>query len=250
MAKPQKKKRYTRYAMGKHCLLELLRHNPECIVRIITCREPSHTDPIFEKAFDLDLRIQEEDKATLSDRVGSESHQGYVAKLRERPNDDMQEVLEDSFDKPRSLILALDSIADPQNLGAILRAAECFGVEAVLWSTNRCVDLTPVVARASVGASELVKCVRVSNLAESLRHMQKNGYKVVVADANEDAASLTEFTFPERTVLVMGSEAKGVQPLILKRTDERVFIPMAGKISSLNVSQATACLLANWSLAK
>ena len=133
----------------------------------------------------------------------------------------------------------LDSIFDPQNVGAILRAAECFGADAIITSKNRGCPMTPTVSKASAGASAFVPHVEVSNLADSAQRLQNEGFTLVVADMDGDENAV----WPDKLLLVMGSEGTGVQPLLKKRADLIVRIPMYGKIASLNVAQACAVLL-------
>ena len=221
--------------MGRNCLREVCKHFPERIIRIYTYKK--------EEAFIQGMPVSFVSKQKLHDLVDSESHQGFVAEVEERSNTNLKDFLKE--DRERSVVLVLDSIFDPQNLGALLRAAECFGVDGVIWSKNRGVDVTPVVSKSSVGASELVNIMKVSNLVESIKKLKDAGYWVVTAEVDPEALSLYSFDFPEKTVLVIGSEGKGIQPLISKHSDFKVYIPMSGKIDSLNVSQATAVFLAN-----
>jgi len=124
-----------------------------------------------------------------------------------------------------------------------LRAAECFGVDAVLWSKNRGAPIGPVVSKVSVGASEIVRLCPVSNLHRALESLKEAGAWLSGAIIAPDAASLDRFEFPEKSVVVMGAEGEGIHQLIEKSLDFRVFIPMSGRIDSLNVSQATAVML-------
>lgn len=223
--------------MGKNCIMELLKHSPKRIVRVYTHKEDGLVDDLREKA----IEIVECTKDDLTEMVQSESHQSYVAAVYEKPSDDLPAFLKKAEEK--SLVLMLDSISDPQNLGALLRAAECFAVDAVVWSKNRGVDLTPTVSKTSVGASELVPILKVANLAEAARRFQKEGYHVVTAELDDEAVSLNDFDFPERTLLIVGSEGKGIQQLLSTIADTKIMIPMKGRIQSLNVSQATTALL-------
>jgi 23S rRNA (guanosine2251-2'-O)-methyltransferase len=131
-------------------------------------------------------------------------------------------------------------------MGAILRLAECFQVDAVMSSKNRGVDITPTVSKASSGASELVPIVMVSNLADSILRLKDEGYEVVIADANPKASSLLTFEFPKKCAFILGSEGEGFRKRIHDLADYSIYIPMQGKISSLNVSQAAAICLFTW----
>lgn len=203
------------WIMGKRCVAEVEKREPHRIIEIL--RTPKVRAEKLEKL------------------VGSSSHQGVIARVKKKPALGIDDLA------GASRLLALDSIEDPQNVGAIFRAAECFGVDGLLWSKNRGAPMTPVVSKVSVGASEVVPYAIVSNLAESLRQLKDRGFWVVVADMGGE--NYQTLDLPEKTVLVMGSEHKGVRPLIAKLADLTVSIPLAGEIDSLNVSQAAAVLL-------
>ena len=212
--------------LGKRALSEVFRLQPERIIEVLTAGDPLE----FQQ---MGMKARRVNKNLLTEMAGTEHHQGVVAQVTRRPSLPLSAF----FDK--SLLLALDGVLDPQNMGAILRTAEGFGVEGVLWSKNRCCGITPAVSKASAGASEVINFSEVSNLAEALRTLKGEGFSVAVADMDGDA----EVTFPDKLILVMGSEEKGVQPLIRKMADWIVGISMHGQISSLNVSVATAVFL-------
>ncbi|MEC7838659.1 MAG: 23S rRNA (guanosine(2251)-2'-O)-methyltransferase RlmB [Chlamydiota bacterium] len=232
-----------RYIMGVNCVDELIKSAPERIKKIYTTNLDSTLEAKLEGTH-ISTKITS--KHELTQMVNSDSHQSIVALVKEKNRIDLKQYLEKSFDLDTDLILILDSINDPQNLGTLLRAAECFGAGAVMWSKNRGVDLTPVVSKTSVGASELMTILRVSNLVDAVKKCQKEGYEVVTAEVGKDAKPLHAFTFPRKTVLIMGSEGAGVRPLLSKQADHRLFVPMAGAIDSLNVSQATSVFLYQW----
>ncbi len=144
-------------------------------------------------------------------------------------------------------VLALDQVSDPQNLGTMLRNAAFFGVEAVLLMKNRSVDLTPTAARVAVGGAELVKIVRVTNLARSLGILKDAGYWVYGLDERGEK-TLAETEFPEKTVLVVGAEGEGLRQRTKKLCDALVRIP-GGRpgLESLNAGVATAVALAELS---
>lgn len=240
----KKKPSSTQYVMGKNTIQSLLETEPKRIIALYTCKDES--DPLLQKAFVQQITIKRVTKKELFQIVQSESHQSYVAQVRRKEPIELRDFLERQEDKERSLLLALDSIYDPQNLGTLLRAAACFGVDGVFWSKNRGTDITPVVTKASVGASEMISTMQVSNLAESIKLCQKNGYTAITAEINPNAESVFSFSFPEKTLLIMGSEGEGVQPLVSKIADKHLYIPITSIIDSLNVSQATSILLYEW----
>ncbi|MFQ5729823.1 MAG: 23S rRNA (guanosine(2251)-2'-O)-methyltransferase RlmB, partial [Waddliaceae bacterium] len=228
--------------MGKNCLREVLRSDPKRLVEVYTCQKPN-ADSLYAELLKKNIPIRETPKKRLSQLVQSDSHQSYVAAVKEKKHLSLKGFFEQSAEMERSLAVMLDSIYDPQNLGSILRAAECFGVDLVVYSKNRGTDITPVVSKAGSGATEYVRTVKVSNLAETLKLFQENDYWVVCADAGEGSQSLYDFPFPNKTLLVLGSEGEGVQRILLRKSDFHINVPMFGNIDSLNVSQATAVFL-------
>jgi 23S rRNA (guanosine2251-2'-O)-methyltransferase len=218
--------------MGAHAIDELLRHAPEKILHIYAAKKGDYQKvPVTILSFDQ-----------LTKMVGSDSHQGVIAHIRPRKYFDVKEFLEGIGEE--CFILMLDQIFDPQNLGALIRVAECFGASAVLFSKNRGANLTAVAAKTSCGASELLPLIRVSNLATAAEQFQEAGFEVVVSVLNEKAESAFSFRFAPKTVLIMGSEGEGIQPLLQKKADRAIYLPMKGKIQSLNVAQAASALLA------
>ena len=226
--------------MGTHALEELLRYAPEKILKIYTVANKK--SPLLEKAKEKHIPIHFVSENLLTKMVGSESHQLLVAHIKGRTFLDVKEFLKSAGE--HSLVLMLDQIFDPQNFGALIRSAECFGAAAVAWSKNRGSDLTPVAAKASSGASELMPLIRVSNLANAIDLFKEEGFEVVAALLDATSESAYTFAFAPRTVLIVGSEGEGIQPLLRKKADRSIYLPMAGKISSLNVAQATSALLA------
>lgn len=233
--------------MGVNALQEALRHFPERLLFIYTLKTSSKTQSrksnLLTQLSALKLPTKQLSKAQLDDLCNSTSHQGFVAELKPKPSVHIKDFL--NQDKTSSLVLALDSINDPQNLGAILRASECFGVDLVVWSKNRGAQLSPVVRKVSSGASELTPTCLVSNLSSSLDLFIQNGYEVVTAEISKEAQTLYEYSFSDKTVLVLGSEGEGVRPIISKKADAQVYIPMQGQVDSLNVSQATSVFLSH-----
>lgn len=232
-----------RIIMGKHTVEEVFRTHPERLLKVYSYKKE---DPFFRELENAGIKTVLVPKPKLASLVQSESHQGFVAEVRERTFLTPKEFLATAPEK--SVVVLCDSINDPQNFGTILRACECFGVDALIFSKNRNVALTPVVSKASVGGSELVPLIEVSNLADTLKKFQDAGYFAVAAERSQE--SLYTFEFPQQTLLILGAEGKGIQPLLSKKADFRVEIPMEGRIDSLNVSQAAAVFLSFYNLGK
>lgn len=228
--------------IGKRSIHELLKHKPEKIKALWITRQ-GQEDPLVKEAQLLNIPLVIKGRDELTQAADSDSHQGFLAETLSRAYSSLDEIISRARRQESCLILVLDSITDPHNLGALLRAAECFGVDAVLWSKNRGASVTPVVTKTSVGATELLPIILVSNLAESIRKLQKEGFWVSTTELCEGATSLEEASFPLFHAIIMGSEGEGVQPLLSKMADQKIYIPMIGKIGSLNVSQAAAVVL-------
>lgn len=226
------------FIMGVHPVEELLRYAPRRILHLYTAGRSS----LREKCEKLKIPVTEVSVQKLTQMVHSDSHQSVVAQIQERHYYDVKEFLKNKPDAP--LVLMLDQIFDPQNFGALIRSGECLGASAILWSKNRGSDLTPVAAKASCGASELMPLIRVSNLAMALDLFKEHGFEVVAALLDSEAESAYTFTFAPQTLLIVGSEGEGIQPLLQKKADRAIYLPMQGKVSSLNVAQATTALLA------
>ncbi len=231
--------------VGKHALEELLAHNPGVIQKVYAL-EGEHLGrhkSIIQKIENFDLPIEYVSSDALNKLSGTDSHQSFVAIRSDRQSVNLKRWLEANNENSRLLVVALDSILDPHNTGAIFRASECFGVDLMLWSKNRSSGITPVVTAVSVGATELVPYSEVSNLAQAIGELREAGFQVVVADEGEGSIDLNQFEPGMRTLLVLGSEEHGVQDLIRREAEFKVKIPMKGKIASLNVSQAAAVIL-------
>lgn len=231
--------------MGIHTLQLLLDHAPERLVQVFAEKgfKDGRKSQLIETCRKQNIAVSLLPFDALTDMVASESHQSFVAQVRPKDPVSLKEFLKNSEDKETSLVLMLDQIFDPQNFGAILRSAECFGVEAVVFSKNRGADLTPVVAKTSCGASETVPLIAVSNLADAVLQFQETGFEAVATLLDAGAKSLYETRFPDKTLLILGSEGEGIQALIQKRADRKIYLPMQGKVDSLNVAQACSVLL-------
>jgi len=231
----------TDFLMGKNTILEILKHKKEIIIEIYTAK--AKTDPMI---LDLMKKVSMKfvSKKTLDNLANSTSHQNILAKIKSRNYFSPKDFIKKNEDKSKSLVLMLDSIFDPQNLGAIIRTSECFSADGIIFSKNRGTDITPVVSKAAMGGTELVNLIKVSNLANALDIFYDAGYSIVAATLEKDSKNLYEIqNFPNKTLLIMGSEGAGIQKLLLKKADYKIFIPMKGKLESLNVSAASAIIL-------
>jgi len=165
-------------------------------------------------------------------------HQGVAAELQPRRDWPLKELLATY----PTLLVALDSIMDPQNLGAILRSAEVFGAEGAIIPEHRSAPLSPAAVKASSGASELLRISGVSGLPSAITEVKRSGIWCVALDPRGEMQAW-DFDFTQRVCLVVGSEGEGVHRLVKERCDARVRLPVKGHIASLNASAAGAALL-------
>jgi 23S rRNA (guanosine2251-2'-O)-methyltransferase len=202
------------------------RHNPRLQRVIDACRENG-------------VRVRSESKDELTRLAKTAGHQGIVAIVRGR---EFLE-LEDLFDGPEPrLLLALDGIEDPQNLGALLRTADASGVDGVLLTERRAAPLSPVAVKASAGAAEHVRIARVVNLVRALELLKEKNIWCVGFD-ERGTSSYEEYDYSSNTVIVLGREGDGMHDLVRRTCDHLLKIPMAGQVSSLNVSAAGAVVM-------
>ena len=189
------------------------------------------------------VRVDAEPRHQLTRYAGTDTHQGVVAFVRERTF----LALEDMLAKPASggtgrFFLALDGVEDPGNLGALLRSADGAGVDGIILPERRSAPLTGTVAKASAGASEHVRIARVTNLTRALEAMKKAGVWIIGLD-ERGTPDYTDFAFRGDSCLVLGSEGTGLHDLVKRTCDHLLRIPMAGSVSSLNVSVAGAVVM-------
>jgi len=167
-------------------------------------------------------------------------HQGVIAELRTGSKNTL--TLEQLFARESLLLLILDEVQDPHNIGACLRTADACGVDAVIVSKNRSPALTPVIRHVASGGAETVPYIQIANLARTIKQLQDNNIQVAGASGDADS-SLYEMETTQRMALVMGSEGKGLRRLTRESCDQLIAIPMQGTVESLNVSVATGICL-------
>lgn len=233
----------TRFIFGFHAITSRLRQNPDSIKELFLdpARQDQRIRDLLKLAGMLQIRIIQCDQARLGSMAGGGQHQGIVAKIdASRHYVDITDVL-DTLVGP-ALLLVLDGIQDPHNLGACLRVADAFGVHAVIAPKDRAVGLTAVVHKVASGAADTVPYIAVTNLARTLRDLKERGITVIGTDAGAENR-LDSFSIDGPVAWVMGSEGEGMRQLTRKTCDHLVSVPMQGSIDSLNVSvSAGICL--------
>ena len=230
---------------GFHAVSARLRRQPSSVSRILL--RNGRTDARAEAAIKLSatagVAIEHVDGQRLDDLVGHHRHQGIVAMAAPaKAVIDIDDVLE-GLDEP-PLLLVLDGVQDPHNLGACLRSADAFGVHAVIVPKDRAVGVNATVAKVASGAADTVPVVAVTNLARTLRALKERGIWLVGADA-EATESLFDADLAGPLAWVMGAEGTGLRRLTRELCDRIVGIPLQRMVASLNVSVATGiCLYA------
>lgn len=174
-------------------------------------------------------------------------HQGILLELKDNVELPLDELIKKSL-SARKLLIVLDEVCDPHNLGAIFRAADAFGVDGIISTERRSSALTEVAKKASAGASEFVPFCVVPNLHRALEQLKKAGFWLVGTALSQDSKEIDQLDLEPPLVIVMGSEGKGLRELTKKSCDFLIKIPMQGVIESLNVSQATSIVL--WEISK
>ncbi|MBK8614808.1 MAG: 23S rRNA (guanosine(2251)-2'-O)-methyltransferase RlmB [Flavobacteriales bacterium] len=177
------------------------------------------------------------------DRLTRTEHQGVIAFLSQVEEQDLDGVIAQAYDKGEDpFIVALDSVTDVRNMGAIARSAECFGAHALLVPKQGTARLGPDAVKSSAGALVRKPVCRVMSLTDALKRAREHGLRIVACTEKGDV-SLADADLTGPIVVVMGSEETGISPAMLRLADQLVRIDMAGKIGSLNVSVATGIVL-------
>lgn len=228
---------------GFHAVTSRLRQGPESVIELYAeeGRHDSRMRELLAAAATHGLRVVRVSKVRLDGMVGGGRHQGVVARVTALYRaSTLDSALEGLSEPP--LLLVLDGVQDPHNLGACLRAADAFGAHAVIAPKDRAAGLTPTVAKVASGAAETVPFIVVTNLARTLRELKERGIWVVGAAAEAETRLYSaKLTGP--LAWVLGAEAAGLRRLTRGTCDELVRIPMLGTVESLNVSVAAGVCL-------
>ncbi len=229
---------------GLHPVEEALRAGLRRFDHVCVARErnDARLQRVIDSCREAAVRLRFEPREQLTRLAGTSAHQGVVAFVREKSVLDLEDLLVASPQGGPRLLLALDGVEDPQNLGALLRTADGAGVDGVVLTERRSAPLSPVAIKASAGASEHVRMARVVNLVRALEQMKAANIWSVGLD-ERGLINYDEFDFTGDCVLVLGREGEGMHDLVKKTCDHLLKIPMAGGVSSLNVSAAGAVVL-------
>jgi 23S rRNA (guanosine2251-2'-O)-methyltransferase len=231
---------------GFHAVTARLRAHPQSIraLHVAASRRDARIAELVARARSAGIAIATADEARLAELAGTARHQGVVALVDGGlPYVTLDDVLEAPASDSPLLLLVLDQVTDPHNLGACLRSADAFGVQAVVVPKDRAVGVNATVAKAASGAADTVPVVAVTNLARALRDLKDHGVWVIGADAGGESLFDADLTGP--IAWVLGAEGEGLRRLTRESCDRIVGIPLAGSVESLNVSVAAGiCLYA------
>ncbi len=233
----------TRVVYGFHAVVSLLRQRAASVheIYVDSSRKDARSNDLLKLAGERGVRVIAVDTPRLAGLTGNARHQGVAARVEAAaPMRDVQEVLE-QVNGP-ALLLVLDGVQDPHNLGACLRVADAFGVHAVIAPKDRAVGITPVVAKVASGAAETVPYIAVTNLARTLRELKARDIWLYGADETA-STELYDATLNGSLAWVFGAESEGMRRLTREHCDELVRIPMAGSVESLNISVAAGICL-------
>jgi 23S rRNA (guanosine2251-2'-O)-methyltransferase len=219
---------------GIRPVLEALRSRRREVFEVL---EAAGEGEVAEAAAASGVFVKKVRRAQIEELAPGAAHQGVVARVGPYPYSDLGEIL--AVSDP--LVLVLDSVTDPRNLGAVLRAADGAGASGVVIPKDRAVGVTAVAVKASAGASEHVPVARETNLHRAIHRIKKGGVWVYAAEGG--GMAYTELDLSGPVALVLGSEGRGVRKLVREGCDGAVSIPMLGAVESLNVSVAAAVLL-------
>ena len=199
-------------------------------------------EKLLKLAAERKVPVRQRDKADLSRLCGTDHHQGVALKVEPFPYADLGDVLAAIQDNPQKLVLVLDSVQDPHNLGALIRSAACAGAHAVVIPKDRAAGVTASAEKASAGAAGTIPVAQVTNISQALEELKKAGFWVYGADGSaKTTVYQQDLTGP--VALVIGGEGEGIRPLVRKACDQLISIPLQGGVNSLNASVAGGILL-------
>lgn len=233
------------FVFGVNSVVEILRASPGEVAEIVLADGPQRPalSLIEAEARRLGVKVTYANRKTLNRLAANDRHQGVVARVAAYAYSPLSDLfLDDASGVAADWILILDGLTDPRNFGALLRTAEAVGIRRVLIPKDRSVEVTATVAKVSAGAVHHLKVYRATNLRRAMAMLKDHGYWLVGLDSHAPQR-IYDQVYQDRLGIVLGSEGRGIRPLILQECDYRVSIPMVGRVSSLNVAVAGAVFL-------
>ncbi len=234
-----------RVVYGINPVLEALNAHPADIEKILIFSGRKGIEKLTTLAKKSSVKFDFRPKEELNNLSETSKHQGIVAILSSFAYVNVEDIIDRwRSSKEKALILVLDGIQDPQNLGSIIRTANASGVHGIIIPKDRAVGVTSTVVKASAGATEHTPVAKVTNIAATLKTLKEKGIWIVGACGGEKMSIYSDdFDATMDLAVVIGGEGKGIRPLVKKQCDFLVSIPMHGEVSSLNASVSTAVIL-------
>ena len=220
---------------GRNNVKEVLNINNLKITKAIL-QENFNEEKIINLIKQKHIPIKYECKVKL-DTIAKNNHQGVILIVEDYLYSSVEDIIKD---KDNCTIIILDHIEDPHNFGAIIRTVEASGIDGIIIPINRTVSVNETVMKTSVGTLYNVKIAQVNNLTNTIKKLKKEGFWIYGADMN--GKDYREIKYPNKTVLIIGNEGRGLSRIVKEETDEIISIPMYGKVNSLNASVATGVL--------
>ncbi|MCG6331939.1 23S rRNA (guanosine(2251)-2'-O)-methyltransferase RlmB [Vibrio alginolyticus] len=232
------------FIYGIHAVKAVLEREPERFIEayVLKGRQDDRLMPILNDLQVCGVSIQQMTRKTLDDKARGANHQGIIARVkpaRQLNENDIDDILA-KHESP--LLLVLDGVTDPHNLGACLRNADAAGAAAIIVPKDRSAPMNATVSKVACGAAEVVPLIRVTNLARTMRTLQEKGIWFV-GTAGEATHDIYQAKLTGPLAIVMGAEGDGMRRLTRETCDDLIKIPMAGSVSSLNVSVASGICL-------
>lgn len=231
---------------GRRPVLEVVKSNARHIYEAVLPQEGRDAPDVAELRGLLMGRgvpFRTLEREELDELCEGGNHQGVAVRTGGFPYISIEQVIHDVKEKPDALVLILDHVEDPQNVGSILRTADAAGVTAVVLPEDRAAGVTPAAVRASAGAAEHMRVAKVVNLVRAMRELKECGVWITGLDFGPDAKNYTSLDFKGRVALVVGSEGKGLSRLVRETCDFIACLPMKGRVESLNAGVAGAIAL-------
>jgi len=233
---------------GLHAVNELIKRAPERFIELFLLkgRDDERMSTIINLSKRYGISSHQVNRKVLDEKSDGEQHQGVVARITQgktyTENDLDDILLQAKQQEQEPFLLILDGVTDPHNLGACLRNADAAGVQAIIVPKDNAARLTATVRKVAVGAAETVPLVQVTNLVRTMKQLQESGVWIV-GTAGETDTCLYDVKLSGPMALVMGAEGKGMRRLTRETCDDLIKLPMAGSVSSLNVSVASGICL-------
>lgn len=226
---------------GVHAVTEALMANTGNKLYIQDDLRGKNVSKLKDLAAEKKVSISWTPKKTLQEMTDGAVHQGFVLRVSEFAYADLADILRKAEQEENPLLLILDGLTDPHNLGSILRTADATNVTGVIIPKHRAVGVTPVVAKTSTGAIEHIPIARVTNLSQTLDKLKEAGFWIFGTDMQ--GTPVHKWNTAGKLALIIGNEGKGISSNIKKQVDEMLTIPMNGHVQSLNASVAAAILM-------